>query len=185
MEAGHGTSHGQIRVSARFRFSPGGSDLSAVGVDLQVSLRPQLSQPQRVSVVLRRRNCRRGQSQLAPGIGRHAGGGCGAQARKANEPADLGVRLPAARCSCWACTSRMGCCNIRMPAGSRREGVELEINGRPTDWLEVTASYAVQHAHDDTAPRKLARLLWPSCISRCRWGGNSTSAAGCSTIPRA
>jgi outer membrane receptor for ferrienterochelin and colicins len=45
------------------------------------------------------------------------------------------------------------------------EGVELEINGRPTDWLEVTASYAVQRTRDydadgvlENSPDYLAKL---------------------------
>ena len=38
------------------------------------------------------------------------------------------------------------------------EGVELEINGRPANWLETTASYAVQRSRDNTyPPGKLAR----------------------------
>ena len=44
----------------------------------QVPLRPQLSQPQRISALLRRWSCGCGQSQPAPGIGRHAGVRCGA-----------------------------------------------------------------------------------------------------------
>ncbi len=46
--------------------------------------------------------------------------------------------------------------------GINAQGVELEINGRPTDWLEMTASYAVQHTYDETtlenSPGSLAKL---------------------------
>ncbi len=46
--------------------------------------------------------------------------------------------------------------------GIRAEGFEVEINGRPADWLEGTASYAVQRAQDDTilenSPQHLAKL---------------------------
>ncbi len=42
------------------------------------------------------------------------------------------------------------------------EGVEIEINGRPANWLEATASYAVQWSRDDTflenSPQHLAKL---------------------------
>jgi outer membrane receptor for ferrienterochelin and colicins len=42
------------------------------------------------------------------------------------------------------------------------EGVELEINGRPANWLEATASYALQWTRDDTflenSPQHLAKL---------------------------
>jgi outer membrane receptor protein involved in Fe transport len=41
-------------------------------------------------------------------------------------------------------------------------GVEIEINGRPTDWLEATASYAVQRSRDESSlensPEHLAKL---------------------------
>jgi outer membrane receptor for ferrienterochelin and colicins len=44
----------------------------------------------------------------------------------------------------------------------RAAGLEFEINGRPANWLEATASYAVQQARDDSAlensPRHLAKL---------------------------
>jgi outer membrane receptor protein involved in Fe transport len=43
------------------------------------------------------------------------------------------------------------------------EGLELEINGRPTNWMEATASYALQRSHDDTgvlenSPNSLAKV---------------------------
>ena len=38
------------------------------------------------------------------------------------------------------------------------EGIELEVNGRPWDWLEATASYALERSRDDARhPGKLAR----------------------------
>ena len=45
----------------------------------------------------------------------------------------------------------------------RAEGVELEINGRPSNWLEATASYAFQRSRDNTgalenSPGNLAKL---------------------------
>jgi outer membrane receptor for ferrienterochelin and colicins len=44
----------------------------------------------------------------------------------------------------------------------RAVGLEVEINGRPTNWLEATVSYAVQQARDQSAlensPRHLAKL---------------------------
>jgi outer membrane receptor protein involved in Fe transport len=51
------------------------------------------------------------------------------------------------------------------------EGVELEINGRPTDWLEATASYAVQRTRDDTgllenSPGYLAKLHFAVPLGR-------------------
>jgi outer membrane receptor for ferrienterochelin and colicins len=46
--------------------------------------------------------------------------------------------------------------------GIRAEGIELEINGRPTHWLEATASYALQQSRDEAAlensPENLAKL---------------------------
>ena len=63
---------------------------------VQVSLRPQFSQPQRISVVLQRWNFRRGQSQCAPGIGRYGRGRCRAEARKTHKLAGIGIWLPAA-----------------------------------------------------------------------------------------
>jgi iron complex outermembrane receptor protein len=43
------------------------------------------------------------------------------------------------------------------------QGAEAEINGRPRNWIEVTASYTVQWSHDSTgllenSPRHLAKL---------------------------
>jgi outer membrane receptor protein involved in Fe transport len=46
--------------------------------------------------------------------------------------------------------------------GIRAEGVELELNGRPINWLEATASYAYQRSRDDStlenSPEHLAKL---------------------------
>lgn len=47
--------------------------------------------------------------------------------------------------------------------GIHAEGIELEINGRPANWLEATASYAVQRSRDDNSilensPDHLAKL---------------------------
>jgi len=48
---------------------------------------------------------------------------------------------------------------------SRTEGIELEVNGRPFDWLEATVSYAAQRSHDSlndnivaNSPSQLAKL---------------------------
>jgi iron complex outermembrane receptor protein len=50
------------------------------------------------------------------------------------------------------------------------EGVELEINGRPTRWLEATASYALQRSRDDTilenSPEHLAKLRFAVPLGR-------------------
>jgi outer membrane receptor for ferrienterochelin and colicins len=50
------------------------------------------------------------------------------------------------------------------------EGLEFEINAHPTTWLEATASYAVQHAHDDTvlenSPQQLAKLRFAVPLGR-------------------
>jgi len=50
------------------------------------------------------------------------------------------------------------------------EGVELEINGRPTNWLEAAASYALQWTRDDTflenSPRHLAKLRLAAPLGR-------------------
>jgi iron complex outermembrane receptor protein len=51
------------------------------------------------------------------------------------------------------------------------EGIELEMNGRPTDWLEATASYAVQQSRDDTgklenSPNHLAKLHFALPLGR-------------------
>jgi len=45
----------------------------------------------------------------------------------------------------------------------RAEGIELELNGRPSNWLEATASYAWQRSNDNTgvlgnSPNHLAKL---------------------------
>jgi len=54
--------------------------------------------------------------------------------------------------------------------GINAQGVELEINGRPADWLEMTASYAVQHTYDDTtlenSPGSLAKLRFAVPLAR-------------------
>jgi outer membrane receptor protein involved in Fe transport len=50
------------------------------------------------------------------------------------------------------------------------EGVELEINGRPSSWLEATASYAVQRSRDDgvleNSPVHLAKLRFAIPLGR-------------------
>jgi outer membrane receptor for ferrienterochelin and colicins len=52
----------------------------------------------------------------------------------------------------------------------RAAGLEIEINGRPADWLEATASYAVQRARDDSAlensPQHLAKLRFAVPLGR-------------------
>jgi outer membrane receptor for ferrienterochelin and colicins len=55
----------------------------------------------------------------------------------------------------------------------RAEGVELEINGRPSNWLEATASYAVQQARNtsegamlDNSPEHLAKLRFAVPLGR-------------------
>ncbi len=50
-------------------------------------------------------------------------------------------------------------------------GVEVEINGRPTDWLEVSGSYAVQQAQNDAgrlvnSPSNLAKLRFAVPLGR-------------------
>jgi outer membrane receptor protein involved in Fe transport len=54
--------------------------------------------------------------------------------------------------------------------GIRAEGIELEINGRPTHWLEATASYALQQSRDDSAlensPENLAKLRFAVPLGR-------------------
>jgi outer membrane receptor for ferrienterochelin and colicins len=57
--------------------------------------------------------------------------------------------------------------------GITAEGVEVEINGRPTHWLEATASYAVQRSRDDSAdgildnsPSQLAKLRFAVPLGR-------------------
>ena len=50
------------------------------------------------------------------------------------------------------------------------EGVELEVNGRPANWLEATASYALQWTRDDTflenSPQHLAKLRFAMPLGR-------------------
>jgi outer membrane receptor for ferrienterochelin and colicins len=53
------------------------------------------------------------------------------------------------------------------------KGIELEINGRPTNWLEATASYAVQRARDynadgvvENSPDYLAKLRFAAPLGR-------------------
>jgi outer membrane receptor protein involved in Fe transport len=52
----------------------------------------------------------------------------------------------------------------------RAKGLELEINGRPTNWLETTVSYAVEQARDDSSlensPRHLAKLRFAVPLGR-------------------
>ena len=52
----------------------------------------------------------------------------------------------------------------------RAVGFEVEINGRPTDWLEATASYAVQRARDDTilenSPQHVAKFRFAVPLGR-------------------
>ena len=54
--------------------------------------------------------------------------------------------------------------------GIRAEGIELEINGRPTNWLEATASYAVQQSRDNSilenSPGHLAKLRFAAPLGR-------------------
>jgi outer membrane receptor for ferrienterochelin and colicins len=51
------------------------------------------------------------------------------------------------------------------------EGVEFEINGRPADWLEATASYALQQSHEagsalTNSPQNLAKLHFAVPLGR-------------------
>jgi TonB family protein len=50
------------------------------------------------------------------------------------------------------------------------EGIELEINGRPANWLEATASYALQWSRDETflenSPQHLAKLRFAAPLGR-------------------
>jgi outer membrane receptor protein involved in Fe transport len=52
----------------------------------------------------------------------------------------------------------------------RAEGLELEVSGRPTDWLETTVSYAIQHARDNStlenSPQHLAKLRFAVPLGR-------------------
>jgi outer membrane receptor protein involved in Fe transport len=54
--------------------------------------------------------------------------------------------------------------------GINARGIELEINGRPTNWLEASASYAIQRASDDTvlenSPQHLAKLRFALQLGR-------------------
>jgi outer membrane receptor protein involved in Fe transport len=50
-------------------------------------------------------------------------------------------------------------------------GVEFEINGRPADWLETTASYAAQRSRNDggnlsNSPNQLAKLRFAVPLGR-------------------
>src|SRR5438445_7711689 len=52
-------------------------------------------------------------------------------------------------------------------------GFEIEMNGRPTEWLEATASYAIQRSTDDSAknvlqnsPDHLAKLRFAIPLGR-------------------
>ena len=51
------------------------------------------------------------------------------------------------------------------------EGVEFELNGRPTNWLEATASYTAQHSRSDgsnlsNSPSQLAKLRFAVPVTR-------------------
>lgn len=55
----------------------------------------------------------------------------------------------------------------------RAEGAEIELNGRPTNWLEATASYALQRSRDDSpdrilnnSPRQMAKLRFAVPLGR-------------------
>ena len=52
----------------------------------------------------------------------------------------------------------------------KADGIELEINGRPTNWLEATVSYAEQRSHDNTilenSPEHLAKLRFAVPLGR-------------------
>ena len=140
-------------------------------VDLQVSVRPQFSQPQRVSAVLRRWHCRRGQSRPAPGMGRHAGGRCGAASSASGmnlQASAYGYRLHDFLVGVYLPN---GLLQYQNTPGIHAEGIELEINGRPANWLEATASYAVQRSRDDNSilensPDHLAKLHFAVPLGR-------------------
>jgi outer membrane receptor for ferrienterochelin and colicins len=73
----------------------------------------------------------------------------------------LGVQLPA------------GLIQYQNTPKIQAEGIELEINGRPTSWLEATASYAVQRARDydadgvlEDSPDYLAKLRFAAPLGR-------------------
>jgi outer membrane receptor protein involved in Fe transport len=55
-------------------------------------------------------------------------------------------------------------------SGIQAEGVEIEINGRPSNWLEATASYALQWSRDNTflenSPQHLAKLRFAMPLGR-------------------
>ncbi len=63
-----------------------------------------------------------------------------------------------------------GLLQYRNGLGITAEGVELEVSGRPMDWLEATASYAVQRSRDDTilenSPEHLAKLRFAVPVGR-------------------
>jgi hypothetical protein len=63
------------------------------------------------------------------------------------------------------------------------EGVELEINGPPANWLEATAS-SVCSGHATTPSWKIRRSTSPSCASRFLSDADSISATGCGFNPR-
>jgi outer membrane receptor protein involved in Fe transport len=55
----------------------------------------------------------------------------------------------------------------------KAEGIEVEINGRPSSWLEATASYAVQRSRENSAdgdlnnsPSQLAKLRFALPLGR-------------------
>lgn len=54
--------------------------------------------------------------------------------------------------------------------GIQADGFELEVNGRPTDWLEMKGSYAIQQSRDDgtleNSPRNLAKLHFALPLGR-------------------
>ena len=54
--------------------------------------------------------------------------------------------------------------------GIQAEGLEFEVNGRPKDWLEMTASYAIQRSRDDTilenSPQNLAKVHFAVPLGR-------------------
>jgi iron complex outermembrane receptor protein len=50
---------------------------------------------------------------------------------------------------------------------SHAEGVELELNGRPANWLEATASYSFERARDNSSGNTLANS--PSQLAKLRF----------------
>jgi outer membrane receptor protein involved in Fe transport len=56
---------------------------------------------------------------------------------------------------------------------SQAAGLELELNGRPTDWLEATASYSLERTRDSSgdgilvnSPNQLAKLRFAVPLGR-------------------